>query len=147
MARQESAAAAFWNDETRMWLNWEKYTHPVVQLTLLPNKGLLEETVPYYLLGLKPPEQTLGRAGIWKKIAQTMEEAKLTRPRTTLMLHDKDGSDAEPSIQAEEEKGVAAPEAAAAEEAVAEEAVAAESPTQQRKQWPLRLWQKLCPSS
>ena len=64
MARQESAAAAFWNDETRMWLNWEKYRDPVVQLTLLPNKGLLEETVPYYLLGLKPPEQTLGRAGI-----------------------------------------------------------------------------------
>ena len=55
---------SFWNDETRMWLNWEKYRDPVVQLTLLPNKGLLEETVPYYLLGLKPPEQTLGRAGI-----------------------------------------------------------------------------------
>ena len=81
MARQESAAAAFWNDETRMWLNWEKYRDPVVQLTLLPNKRLLETTVPYYLLGLKPPEQTLGRAGIWKKIAQTMEDAKLTRPR------------------------------------------------------------------
>ena len=59
MARQESAAAAFWNDETRMWLNWVKYTDPVVELTLLPNNRLLETTVPYYLLGLKTPNQTL----------------------------------------------------------------------------------------
>ena len=115
-----------------MWLNWVKYTDPVVELTLLPNKRLLETTVPYYLLGLKPPDQTLGRAGIWKKIAQTMEEAELTRPRTMLMPHDKDESDtstkvkseedeAEPFIKAKEEKGVAAAEAAAAEEAVATE--------------------------
>ena len=132
-----------------MWLNWEKYRDPVVEFVLLPNQKLLETTVPYYSLGLKPPEQTLGRAGIWKKIAQTMEEAELTRPRTMLMLHHKHESDtstkvkseedaAEHSSQAEEGKGAAA-EAPAEEDAVTKEAGAAESPTQQRKQWLWRL--------
>ena len=122
-----------------MWLNWKKYTDPVVQFVLLPNQKLLETTVPYYSLGLKPPEQTLGRAGIWKKIAQTMEEAELTRPRTMLMLHHKHESDtstkvkseedeAESFVKAEEKGDVAAAEAEAAAEVVAaEEAGAAEA--------------------
>ena len=61
-----------WHDYTRLWFDWVKYTDPIIELCLMPDKQkLLETTVPYYAIeGCKPARQTLGRAGMWKKIAQ-----------------------------------------------------------------------------
>jgi hypothetical protein len=80
-------------------MDWAKYTDPIVELCLMPDKQkLLETTVPYYAIeGCKPPKQTMGRAGLWKKIAQAMKDVEQLK----VVLNTKD--DASTNVKAEDE--------------------------------------------